>query len=55
MNIYILFWVKSFLLTHPICETKHHVYIYFKMRMKAKTYEIKNLVGFRVSGLGFKP
>jgi len=45
MNIYILFWVKSFLLAHPICpflkyesvKTKYLVYILLKMKMKAKT------------------
>jgi len=52
MNISILFWVKSFLLAHPICpcfyiskyKTKHIVYIFFKMKMKAKTYGINFLV-----------
>jgi superfamily I DNA and/or RNA helicase len=52
MNIFILFWVKSFLMAHPICpcfkyeniKIKHLVYIFFKMRMKAKTYEINFLV-----------
>jgi hypothetical protein len=52
MNIYILFWVKLFLLTHPYVhvfkfenvKTKHLVYILFKMKMKAKSYGIKILI-----------
>jgi hypothetical protein len=52
MNIYILFWVKSFSLAHPICQcfkyenvkTKHLVYIVFKVRLKAKTYGVNFLV-----------
>jgi len=52
MNIFILFWVKLISMAHPICpcfkyeniKTKHLVYIFFKMRMKAKTYGINFLV-----------
>ncbi len=52
MNIFILFWVKSFSMAHPICpcfkyeniKTKDLVYIFFKMKMKAKTYGINFLV-----------
>jgi len=51
MNIFILFWVKSFSMVHPIypcfkyenIKTKHLVYIPLKMRMKDKTYGI-NLI-----------
>jgi hypothetical protein len=48
MNIYILFWVKSFLLAHLFkyenVKTKHPVYILFKMGMKPKPYKINILV-----------
>jgi len=52
MNIFILFWVKSFSMAHPVCpcfkyeniKTKHLVYILFKMRMKSKTYGINFLI-----------
>jgi hypothetical protein len=59
MNIFILFWVKSFSMVHPICpcfkyeniKTKHLVYILFKMRMKAETYGINFLVASHVLGM----
>jgi hypothetical protein len=56
MNIYNLFWVKSFLLANLVCpffkyenvKMKHLVYILFKIRMKDKTYGINFLGASRL-------